>query len=131
MEIITNRQIELNGSKEKRQMVLEMDFGSSIADAIEKFGEEVVFNHFQASAKLSVQSAVAQKLISVVKDEDLDEDVPEYTEDEIREYMADWKLTAKTGRSAVSTLDKAKKLLAALPADTIQELLAQAAAAQA
>lgn len=98
-----------------RKMEVTFDFGSDIENAIEKFGEDVVFAAFVASASIDAQNFIRQKLEALTKDAEGKEVAGSYanTDEAILGEFASWKPGIKT-RERVSPLDKIKKMLAGM-----------------
>ncbi len=106
-------EVTVNAKKIGRKLAVKFDFGENIHEAVEKFGEEAVFNHFRASGKLSVNSFIRPLLQTYEKDPLTKEDTETlaFTDEQIRsQFGTAFKLTAKVGRS----VDHAAKALAAL-----------------
>lgn len=105
----------VTSKKVNRAITVEYDFGENLEDAVDKFGEESVFNHFVADAKLSVNSLVRPMLEKgLEKDKETGEvsGTPEHTNEQIQAIVAEYKLPDKTGRRA----DPGQKALDALKA---------------
>lgn len=109
-----------------RKLSVMFDFGSTLDDAVEKFGEEVVFAGFVASATIDLQNYIRTKLEAPAKDAD-GKVIPDggfaQTDAEIESDFASWKPGIKT-RERVSPLDKVKKLLGGMSAEQKAALLA-------
>lgn len=67
-----------------RTVGVEYDFGATLKDSIDKFGEEVVHNNFQAQAVISLQSLLRRGIKSEKNDE------------EIAKMASEWKPSMKT-----------------------------------
>lgn len=94
-----------------RKIETEYDFGDNLADAVSKFGEEVVFSSFVAAAKVDAQALIRRHLKSNVPAvEGVSTERP-YTDEEIVAALAKWKPGVKSERSATSVADKAEALL--------------------
>lgn len=108
-----------------RRIETEYDFGSSLADAVEKFGEEVVFSSFVASAKVDAQALIRRHLKSNVPAvEGVSAERP-YTDEEIVAALAKWKPGVKSERAAASVSDKAEALLGKMTDAQKAEFLAK------
>ncbi len=70
---------EINATRNDNSATVEYDFGESVSDACELFGEDVVMQGFVKSCKITAQSAMRRYL-----DAGLDEDA-------IQEKMDAWK----------------------------------------
>lgn len=68
---------EVNG--EKKEVTIVTDLGENLADAVAKFGEDVVFSNFCQSAVITAQAAMRRGLEKGK------------TNEEIVGYMAGWK----------------------------------------
>jgi len=107
----------VTSKKVGRAITVEYDFGTNVNNAIEKFGEESVFNHFVADAKLSVNSLVRpmlEKGLTVTgtgEDKEITGEA-EFSNEKIHEIVAAYKLPDKTGRR----VDPGQKAIDALKA---------------
>ena len=54
-----------------KEATLNFDFGKDMAEAVEKFGEEVVFTNFRKSAKIDLQSVIRRYLVAGKDPQDL------------------------------------------------------------
>ena len=82
---------------------VEFDFGDTLADAAELFGEDVVFSRFVSAATVDLQALIRRNLT-------LEE--PK-SEEEIQELVAEWKPGVST-RVRVSASEKAQRAVDAL-----------------
>lgn len=64
---------------EKKQVAINYDFGADLAEAVEKFGEAVVFTSFKSKAVITAQAAI-RRYMEAGKNQD-----------EIATLMASWK----------------------------------------
>ena len=55
----------------ERTVGVEYDFGKTLAESVEKFGEEVVHNNFQAQAVISLQSLLRRGIKGEKNDEEI------------------------------------------------------------
>ena len=89
---------------EVREATISFDFGEDLADAAAKFGEEVVFSNFKASAKITAQAAMRRYLENGLN------------ADQIADKMGAW----KPGVALERAIDPVKALLSrwgSLPED--------------
>lgn len=94
-----------------RKIELEYDFGDNLEDAVAKFGADVVFSAFVASAKVDAQALVRRHLKSNVPAvEGVSPERP-YTDEEIEAKLATWKPGIKAERTAASIGEKAEALI--------------------
>ena len=103
---------EING--EKKSAVISFDFGENAADAINRYGDDVVFSQFVAAAKITAQSAM-RRMLEAGK-----------TQEEIAAKMSSWRpgvaltreavdpITAALGRFGTMTPEEQKAFIAAL-----------------
>ena len=108
----------VKSKKADRDITIDYDFGSDLADFVEKFGEAAAYNHAVASAKLSVNSFVRPMLEAAGED-----GTQTHSDEQIRSALGAWVLPDKTGR----TVDKAAKILklmSALSPEKKAEILA-------
>ena len=119
-----------NGSgEEARKIEAEFDFGSTVEEAIQMFGGEVVFDNFVAAAKVDVQGMIRRKMNGKVTTEiDGVKSERDYTEEEILAEVAGWKPTKKGVRQSADPLSKAEKLLGSMSAEQLAELREKLAA---
>jgi hypothetical protein len=92
------------------------DFGGSVEEAVDKFGEEAVLNNFVAQAKINLQAAL-RRWMKPDKDGELK------TDDEILALAAEWKPGARSV-TRKSTVAKAKDLLGKMSDAEKAQLLA-------
>ena len=123
---VTSKKAELFEDS-KRILTVEYDFGTSVEDAIEKFGAQSVFNHFIASAKLSINSLVRPMLEAVTETGteetgDLEKSVT-YSDEQVHAAVASYKIPDKTGRQ-VDNVAKAMDALAKSTPEKKAEILA-------
>lgn len=73
--------IEVKATKQNtdREVMVYVDLGDGLEDAVQKFGADVVFSNFQAQAKIRVQ-AIIRDLMTEGK-----------TDEEIQDFMNSWK----------------------------------------
>ena len=108
-----------------RKIESEYDFGDNLADAVSKFGEEVVFSSFVASAKVDAQALIRRHLKSNVPAvEGVSTERP-YTDDEIATKLNAWKPGVKAERSAASATDKMEALLGKMTQAQKEEMIAK------
>ena len=91
----------------------EYDFGDTMEDAIELFGDEVVFNRFKAAVTVDIQ-AMQRRLAGGDESK---------TESEIQTILDEWKPGVQ--RTRKSPQDKAKSALENLSEEERAQLLAQ------
>lgn len=75
MQVTSKRKLE-DGSKADH--TVEYDFGGSLAEAIDKFGEETVFNQYTKKSKIDLQTMIGGHLIAGKSAEDIDALVAEW-----------------------------------------------------
>jgi len=80
---------------EERECSISYDFGDTLADAVEMFGEEVVFSNFKGSAKITAQAAMRRYIESGLN------------ADQITDKMSIW----KPGVALERAIDPVKALL--------------------
>ncbi len=108
-----------------RKIESQYDFGDSLADAVAKFGEEVVFSAFVSSAKVDAQALIRRHLKSNVPAvEGVSSERP-YTDSEIEAKLAAWKPGIKAERSAASATDKMEALLGKMTQAQKEEMIAK------
>ncbi len=98
---------------EEKTACVEYDFGDSIQDAIEKFGEDVVFSNFKQAATISLQSRIRSWVQAGKEGDDLQEEA------------SNWKPGMRTV-SRKSPTEKLKDLLAGKSPEEIAALLQEA-----
>lgn len=89
------------------------DFGDSLAEAVDRFGESVVFNRFKSAVTIDIQALIRRELTG---------EKPA-SQDEIQEKVDEWKPGVQ--RSRKSKKDKALELLGAMSEDEKAEIMAE------
>ena len=95
-----------------RSGTVSYDFGSTLDEAVEKFGEAVVFGVFLDQAVIRLQAMIRRKLES--------EKAP--TQKELDDAAANWKMTVG-GRERKSAAEKVNDLLGKMSPEARAELL--------
>lgn len=98
-----------------RNIEVNYDFGDSLQDAVDKFGEDVVFESFKAHAKINLQ-ALLRRAMAPDKEGNVKSDA------EIHQMVSEW----KPGVSQVtrkSSLEKAQDQVEKLSPDEVKKLL--------
>lgn len=108
----------VSAPKVDRKVELTYDFGGTVEAATEKFGAEIVYSNFEDSAVISLQAAVRRRLEATNEDGS-----QKYSDADIEAFVAEYKPGVKAARSGVSTLEKAKALLAKLSPEELAALL--------
>ena len=103
-----------------RTATVEFDFGSTLAEAIELFGEEAIYAGFIADAKVGLQAVIRTKLKSTK------EDGSAYTDEDIAAAASEWAPGNKT-RTASDPLAKLQALLSKLSPEQRAAILSKAA----
>jgi len=96
---LTLVQTSANAEPGARSIEVEYDFGKDLEDAVEKFGDEVVFQTFIAQAKVNLQAMIRRRLN---KNE---------TDEEILAAVSEWKPTFRAV-TRKSPLEKMEEILA-------------------
>jgi len=97
-----------------RELTVDYDFGSTLEEAVEKFGAEVVFSSFVADAKVGLQAFIRTRLRKTEDD---------YMDDQaIAAEAAEWAPGANK-RSAADPMAKLQALLAKLSPEQKAALL--------
>jgi hypothetical protein len=104
-----------------RELVVSYNFGETVADAIEMFGEEAVFAGFKADCKVGVQAFVRGRL----KATEEDSEAAKYSDEDIIAAVADWKPGTKS-RASADPMAKLQALLGKLSPEQRAALLEQA-----
>lgn len=97
---------------------VQYDFGDNLAEAVERFGEDVVYSRFKAAAVVDLQALIRRHL---------DGETPK-SESEIQALVSEWK-PGVSSRKRRSTKEKAEELIASMSAADRQALLDQLMAA--
>lgn len=87
---------EIDGEEKNHSMMF--DFGEDMEDAAQKFGADVVFTNFRASAKITLQAAIRRLLEKGLTAEQINEKLLSWkpgvaldrTIDPITAFMAKW-----------------------------------------
>lgn len=110
---------------DSREVTVEYDFGSNLAEAIEKFGENVVFNRFKAAAVIDLQSGIRRHIKAKVEDAEGNETAEDkYTDAQIQDWASNWKPGEKN-INRKSKIDKVKDLYKGMSEEDRQALLDQ------
>lgn len=115
------KEISVSAPKVEREFKSQYDFGASLEDAVETFGEDVVFAGFVSSATIDAQNFIRLRL-----EKKTEEGGFSYSDDAIASDFAEWKPGVKT-RERVSQTDKIRKMLGALTEEQKAALLASLA----
>lgn len=94
-------------------LTIDVDLGDDLGDAIDKFGEDVVYSGFAANAKITCQAAMRREMGTGK------------TEDQIRERMGEWKPGIKLARVAVDPIQAFKAKLALMDDEERMEALSE------
>jgi hypothetical protein len=95
------------------------DFGDNLDEAVELFGEEVVFMRFKSAATIDLQALIRRHLGAKDKE---GKPTPK-SEEDIQKLAAEWTPGVQT-RKRKTDKQKAEELLSKLPAAQLAELLA-------
>lgn len=87
-----------SGNEGARKLNLEFEFGSTVEEAIEKFGADVVLSGFIADCKVGIQATARRLMKSKAKNEDGTE--RDYTDAEILAKVAEYKPGIKSDRTS-------------------------------
>jgi hypothetical protein len=101
--------IETNAPKTDRSLEVEYDFGDTCAEAIAKFGEEVVFSNFKQSVVISLQGLVRRYLEK--------KDDKHISDEDIITKVAAWKPGVAAARTGENIQEKALKAFATMSAE--------------
>lgn len=102
-------EITAKDTKTEASITVEYEFGETIAELVEKFGEEVVFNQARSSLVVALQGAIRTALKAGK------------TDDEINTLVSEWKPGIR--RQAKSPQDKIKEQLASMDPEIRKALL--------
>ena len=91
---------------------VDYDFGDTLAQAVEKFGEEVVFTRYKAAAVIDLQAYMRNMIRS------------EKSEDDIRSEVAAWVPGIRQSKGK-SKEEKAREILSKLSAEERAAILAE------
>lgn len=108
--------ITTRAPKKEKEMTVGYDFGDTLADAIAKFGEEVVFSNFKQSAVISLQGNVRRYM-----------EQGKLTDEEIEKKVGEWKpqiAKVSTTDATEAILKKAAKMSEKERAELIEKLMA-------
>lgn len=89
------------------------DFGDGLQDAVNRFGEEVVFTNFRKAARISLQALVRTSLKAGL------------AEDKIAEKVASWKPGVSTRGPGKSKIEKVTDLFSSLSPEAKAEFIAK------
>jgi hypothetical protein len=104
-----------------RELTVNYEFGNNMAEAVEMFGEDVVFARFRAAATVDLQGVMRRHMQDQKGKDDTVTSV-EKTDEEITEIVATWK--PGLAKPKKSPADKLKDLLANMDPEARAALLA-------
>lgn len=107
-----------NGNKtgDNREVEVQYDFGDSLSEAVELYGEEAVFNQYVQAARIGLQALLRRH----------GED-PNKSQDDLQEIADNWKPGEKRVQRK-STEEKVADLLAGKSPEEVQEILSRVGA---
>jgi hypothetical protein len=100
-----------------RTFQVEYDFGSNLEEAVELFGEKVVFTTFHQQAVVKLQDVIRRAAASFV-----DNEIVWASEDAVQEAASAWK--PSVGRVKKTKEDKALELIQSLSPEAREIILA-------
>lgn len=111
--------IEVKATKQgmEREVLCTVDLGDNLQDAVQKFGEEVVFSNFQAQTKIKAQAIIRDMMVEGKTDE------------EIQTFMNGWKPGVSRERNVdplAATLNKFATMTQEEQDKFLEELMAKA-----
>lgn len=109
-------------SNSDRSVEVEYNFGETLAEAVELFGEEVVFSRFKAAAVVDLQALIRRGLTPKT-DKEGNEIESAKTDEEIAASVAEWKPGVKQV-TRKSKAEKIKDLVADMSDEDREALLA-------
>lgn len=112
------KEISVKAPKVERNFESTYDFGATLEEAVELFGEDVVFAGFVSSGVIDAQNFIRLRL-----EKKTEEGGFSYSDDAISADFAEWKPGIKS-RERISPLDKIKKALGSLSEEQKAALLA-------
>jgi len=68
---MAKEKVSATNPKVGRHVEVEYDFGDNLQDAVEKFGEDVVFSQFKQKCKVALQAVLRNWLAAGVSDEEI------------------------------------------------------------
>lgn len=104
---------QIKTTKGDREHIAEFDFGTDLKEAVEKYGEEVIFSSYKRSQVIAFQNAVRRMLDAGKTNEEIDQTMEswkpgvamERTSDPIAALMSKWsKLTDEQKAEIISKL---------------------------
>ena len=98
-----------------RECEAKYDFGANLQEAIDQFGDEVIFNNFVAQAKINIQALMRRCMTP-------DKEGATKSDAEIQAMVDAWKPGAKTVQRK-STVEKARELMGGMTKEQKLELL--------
>lgn len=104
-----------------RELVTEYNFGDSLQEAVDLFGEDAVLAGFKSDARVGLQA----KVRGMLKATEEDSEAAKYTDEQILEAVKEWKPGTKT-RAASDPLAKLQALLEKISPEQRAALLEKA-----
>ena len=103
--------MQVSATKDGRAVTVEYDFGDSLQQAVEKFGEDVVWKAALQQLKIRLQAVIREQIAAGKSDE------------EIAQHVAGWKPGQAPQRK--SAVEKLAEKLAGLSKEEQQRVLAE------
>lgn len=110
---------QLGKEEDSPAATITYDFGDNLDEAVEKFGEEVVYARFKSAATIDLQALIRRHLGA----KDKEGKATPKSQDEIQALADSWNPGVQT-RKRKTDKQKAEELLSKLPAAQLAELLA-------
>ncbi len=117
MEVTATAKTEEVGN---REITVDYDFGANLSEAVEKYGEAVIFSNYVRQAKVGLQSIIRSNAAQLNEAKD----GFAKSEDEVIAALASWSPSDGTV-NRVSKGDKLDKLLGGMSDEERAELLAK------
>lgn len=122
LEVVATVPSKVEGQPD-REIKVFYDFGDNLEEAVELFGEDVVFSRFKAAAVIDLQALLRRHGSAGEPTKENPNGRAPKTDDEIAKIVSEWKPGLVT-RVRKSPKDKALELLQSLSAEDRDALLA-------
>lgn len=104
-----------------REVSVKYNFGRNLAEAVQLFGEDVVFNRFESAATIDLQALMRRHMVDQTNKKG-EVSSPAKSDDEIRKLVANWRPGIKQIQRK-SAKDKVKDLLSSMSPEERAALL--------
>lgn len=116
-------EVSAKRSGHDHQVTVEYDFGENLQEAVEMFGDDVVFSKFKAAATVDLQSVIRRNMFDEQGEGD-DKTLIPVDAETVQERISDWR-PGVTTRVTKSPKEKALDAMKNMSPEEIKALLAE------